>query len=497
MSKDSYRKANQHPSASGQDKLKSNAPFERDRREFMRFLSVGAGSAIVGGVFGCGGAAMAATGDMLNRSAVTKASALADDTAFWDKVRQAFIRPASEVVFNVDAGAVAPRIALTALQGTSKAEVAGEQAAEHFTSMPAQRSAIGSSLGAHADNTSLVGGATSGIMYALTGLNWSEGDVIFYTNHEHPNVIALIKSLQAFYKLVPVVISLPTNPHISAQEIAAAVESIVARHRPASRSLCALVWSSPTYQNGVMLPIARMANIARKFDLVSICDAAHLMGMASIDFHRMDIDFLSTCGHKWQCGPSLTGTLLRDARMAKLWRYNGNTAGMKSLSEHSFGAQVSMIGARSIERFESLVVSCTLWEQIGRSKIEAYSLSLAAYLKIRVERIWGESSIRSPLADPELFSAIISVDPFYDSELARQPNAYKVFAKELQSTHGFTVRAVKLPSGEHSTSAIRVSTPLWIDQSDVERLVDAMAAVANVVRSLPQPIEDPSFNYAT
>lgn len=485
MSIDNGRTSNQNPS------------FESNRREFMRFLSVGAGSAIVGGVFGCGGAAMAAASDTLSPAAVTRAGALVGDAAFWDKVREAFIRPASEVAFNVDAGVVAPRIALSALQGKAKAETAIAQAAAGFTSLPAQRAVISKALGASADDTALVGGATSGVMHALTGLSWSEGDVIFYTDHEHPNVIALIKSLQGFYKLVPVVIPLPKNPYVSAGEIAAAVESVVARHRPANRSLCALVWSSPTYQSGLMLPISRLAKIARKFDMVSICDAAHLMGMAAIDFRRLDIDFLATCGHKWQCGPSLTGTLLRDARMSGRWRHNGNTAGMKQLSPQSFGAQVSMTGSGAVERFESLIASCALWDEIGRSKIEAYSLSLAAYLKTRIVGVWGENSIRSPLADPELFSAIISFDPFFDSALAQQPNAYKAFARELQKTHGFTVRAVKLPSGEHASSAIRVSTPLWVDQDDVNRLVEAMKSVADVVRALPQPVEDPNFNYAS
>lgn len=465
---------------------------DHNRRAFLRFLSIGAGSAIIGGAFGQGKTAMAAAFDTANEEGITRASALVDDQAFWDSVKESFIRPTSEVVFNVDSGVVAPRVTLNTLsRGLVKASPEGSGLIkERFTSLQGQREIIGNMMGAHADDTALVNGATSGIMHALTGLNWREGDVIFYTDHEHPNIISVIKSLRDFYKIIPVEIPIPASPYITAVEIARVVEQAVSRRRPEKRRLCALVWSSPTYQTGVMLPISRLADIARRFDLVSICDAAHLMGMAAIDFARMDVDFLGTCGHKWQCGPSLTGALLRGHRMTGIWSPGGiSKANGATLAEISFGARLSMTGAKSSDKFDALIESSLLWEKIGRSKIEAYSLALGAYLKSRIEHVWGAKSIRSPLVDPELFSAITSFDPFYDSKISDQPQIYKLFADQLREINGLVVRVVKLPPEKNNRLAIRVSTPLWVNHHDIDRLIDAMRALTHTLKSRPFPLE--------
>ncbi|GGC14265.1 aminotransferase class V-fold PLP-dependent enzyme [Pseudoduganella buxea] len=469
---------------------------EHDRRSFLRFLSIGAGSAIIGGAFACGRSALAAgTDGSAGVAATTRASALVDDHGFWTSIQDSFIRSTSDVVLNVDAGSVAPKLALRALNRDSSVVEKGVIAGG-FTTLASQRATIGSILGAAPDDTALVNGATDGIMHALSGFNWKAGDMIFYTDHEHPNVISVIKSLEFVSKIVPVKITLPTSARVSAAEIAAAVEAKVARHRPAKRSLCALVWSSPTYQTGVMLPIARMAAIARKYDMVSVCDAAHLMGMASIDFSRLDVDFLSTCGHKWQCGPSLTAALLRDPRLAGIWSTNSQRSSGKAFGPSlGFGAEVSKAGVSSVAKFDALIASCSLWDDIGRSKIEAYSLSLGAYLKSRIEQAWGQSSLRSPLADPELLSGITTFDPFADTPLASKPKAYKLFVDQLRDTHGFIVRAVKLPSDGQVRSGIRISTPLWVEQGDIDRLIDVMQKLAKKIQSVKVSIDevDPTF----
>jgi len=453
-------------------------PSEIGRRSFLRFLSLGAGGAILGGAFGCGQSAMAA-----NSPAITRASALVDDQRFWDSIKQSFTRTTQEIVLNVDGGTVVPTSALSAMQRDRRSNGDKLAAVGGFTTLLSQRGAIGTILGAPPDNVALVNGATEAVVQALIGLNWRRDDVIFYTDHEHPNVIAAIKSLGYLHKIVSIAIPLPTAPRISAAEMASAIEAHVARHRPVKRALGALVWSSPTYQTGAMLPIARIAAIAKKYDLVSVCDAAHLMGMAAINFSALDIDFLATCGHKWQCGPSLTAALLRNPRLSGMWSINRTTnTDVMADAANSFGAQVSYTPMASTAKFDSLIASCALWDKIGRGKIEAYSLSLGAYLKSRIEQVWGVNSLRSPLSDPELLSGITCFDPFIDSPLARQANAHKHFVDRLRRDHGFVVRAVELPSNGLSNSAVRISTPLWVQHGDIDRLVGAMYSLSKELR---------------
>ncbi|MFM9433915.1 isopenicillin-N epimerase [Janthinobacterium sp. CG_23.3] len=446
----------------------ANMPSPKNgRREFLRYLSIGAGSAIVGGAFACGRNAVAAGQAMISQQ-VTSATNLITDHSFWKSIEESFVRYGSFTTFNVDAGTIAPQIALDKLQRKISSSKGS------YTALIEQRSQVGSLLGASVDDIALVNGATEGFMHALTGLSWRSGDVIFYTDHEHPNIVAGLKSIEFIFKVQLVKIVLPTSPGISAEEIAASVDKQIRRYRMPKRTLGALVWSSPTYQTGVMLPIRRMAEISRKHGLVSFCDAAHLMGMASIDFSELDIDFLATCGHKWQCGPSLTGAVIRNPRASALWISAADRDIARPKRENSsFGNEISYTVASANSKFDSLLASCAVWEDIGQSKIEAYSLALGGYLKSEIVRVWGEKSLRSSL-DAELLSGITSFDPFVDSPFALQGNMYTSFSDQLRDRFGMQVKVVTLPTEKAKRFAIRVSTPLWISDADVDNLIEAM-----------------------
>ena len=71
----------------------------------------------------------------------------------------------------------------------------------------------------------------------------------------------------------------------------------------------ALLFSSPTYTTGALLPIRMLAGLAGERGIVSIVDAAHLPGMLHRGFAEMGVDFLAGSGSKWQCGPAGTGIL--------------------------------------------------------------------------------------------------------------------------------------------------------------------------------------------
>lgn len=441
------------------------------RREFLRYLAIGAGSAIVGGAFASGRDALAA-GQAIAGGKVTSAKSLITDHSFWKSIEESFVRSSSFTAFNVDGGTIAPQIALSKLRRRTSGGAGG------FTTLAEQRAQIGTLLGAPADDIGLVNGGTDGFMHALTGLSWRAGDTIFYTDHEHPNIVAGLKSIEFLSKVRLVKLTLPTSPGVTAQEIAESVDSQIRRYKLSKRALGALVWSSPTYQTGVMLPIRRMAQIARKYGLVSFCDAAHLMGMASIDFAALDIDFLATCGHKWQCGPSLTGAVIRNPRSAALWTSTAERGIARTRrAVASFGDDVSYTVAAAGAKFDSLLASCAVWQDIGQSKIEAYSLALGGYLKSEIKRVWGENSLRSAL-DTELLSGITSFDPFAGTPLAQQGNVYSQFAQELRTRFGLLVKTVALPAKKEKRFAVRISTPLWISDADVDTLIEAMVLLS-------------------
>lgn len=84
----------------------------------------------------------------------------------------------------------------------------------------------------------------------------------------------------------------------------------------------AMMWSSPTYKTGTMLPIADLMGVVKAHGLISIVDGAHLPGMMAYNYAELGMDFMSGAGHKWQCGPGSTWVpaqgILR--RLLRPWR---------------------------------------------------------------------------------------------------------------------------------------------------------------------------------
>jgi selenocysteine lyase/cysteine desulfurase len=235
-----------------------------------------------------------------------------------------------------------------------------------------------------------------------------------------------------------------------------------------------------------MLPVARLARVARRHALVSICDAAHLVGMAAMDYSRLGVDFMTASGHKWQCGPNLTGILIARNRVDEqgapppTWRPSNTSTGIvvraSSDQRVDVGAMVSRSGGATVGKFDALTASSHLWDSIGRGRIETYTLTLGAYLKEKIILRWGEQSLLSPSRDPELLSGLTAFDPFVGTSLSGNDAAYADFVTRMRETHRFTLRKVALPTGASRTSstAIRISTPLWINSQDIDRLVEGM-----------------------
>lgn len=119
-----------------------------------------------------------------------------------------------------------------------------------------------------------------------------------------------------------------------------------------------------------------------------------------------------------------------------------------------------------------------MWDEIGRSTIQDYVLGLANELKRQIISRWGEAALYSP-DHPELASALTSFNPFFhDPELIKNSTAVGQFVSRLNNEYDIIIRNTRTPVRTSPTTTedvfpLRVSTHLWHDMRDVDRLVDA------------------------
>jgi isopenicillin-N epimerase len=150
---------------------------------------------------------------------------------------------------------------------------------------------------------------------------------------------------------------------------------------------------------------------------------------------------------------------------------------------YDIAASVTSCGSLHVPMYKALAQACASWDTIGRKKIETYDLALSSYLKERIAERWGVESLYSPKDDPKLLSALTCFNPFINKSDIKDAQKSTAFVNRMLSDFGpgFVIRnasfAVIGDSANHN--GIRISTHLWHDANDIDRLVDSMWSLRN------------------
>jgi cysteine desulfurase family protein len=85
--------------------------------------------------------------------------------------------------------------------------------------------------------------------------------------------------------------------------------------------------------NGVIQPVGEYGLLARKYNLISMVDAAQSVGKYAVDVQRDNIDLLAFSGHKGLFGPTGTGSLYISERVDLDTLREGGTGSQSELEE--------------------------------------------------------------------------------------------------------------------------------------------------------------------
>lgn len=165
--------------------------------------------------------------------------------------------------------------------------------------------------------------ATDSLNLAISGLLRS-GDHAITTSMEHNSVLRPLRAHERDGSGLTIVWA---DRHGWVEP--AAIEAAI---RPETR-LIAMTHASNV--NGAVLPIADVAAIARKRDLLLLVDGAQTVGAKEIDVQALAIDLLAFPGHKGLLGPTGTGGLYIGPRVdiAQLRPARSGGTGLRSEDE--------------------------------------------------------------------------------------------------------------------------------------------------------------------
>ncbi|MBL8699012.1 MAG: aminotransferase class V-fold PLP-dependent enzyme [Alphaproteobacteria bacterium] len=368
------------------------------------------------------------------------------------------------------------------------------------------RERIAAAYGTTPDQIAITRNTTDALTLAMMGIEWKPGDEILITPLEHPTGITIALRIAARYGVVVRQWGVPSLPRSSADEVVAAIERRVV---PGKTKV--VFFSSPLWPTGMRMPERRIAEIAQKAGAITVVDGAHYNGMFDPRLDESGIDFFALCGHKWQNGPGGTGLLyVRNRELPSnptplprfhLVRTQSREVPFDGSRGYDVGAALSLYGFPESADWRALGDAVSLWDKIGRKRIETWHLRLGAYFRDRIVETFGEAAVLRPQHDPALQSGIIGFNPFPKPEQRRDEKLNVDFRSRILREYGFRIsglgvgsngltrkpdpEAAAFPSGtipnrDPATLAPapmdhpqRVNACVWNSRADVDRFIDA------------------------
>lgn len=458
------------------------------RRGFVGFLGAGAASVGIGTV-GAAPAAHAAAHAAAPGAAPGATAATfppPSSPGYWREVERLFMLDKDVLFMNVGTVGSPPREVVETVDRVHREVAAGAISA--YSDFPDVRAVAARGYGCDPDELVISHNTSDGMSKILAGLALKEGDEILTTNHEHSGGNVPMAIARDRHGVVIKRVALPVGNRQRAEDY---VELF---RRAITKRTKALVFSAPTYKTGTMLPIAMLARLAQDHGLISVVDGAHIPGMMAYNFHELGVDFLAGSAAKWQCGPGGTGVLY--IRNKVLPRYNPNplpefwpvvSSGYPSeggvpprsngpTESYDIASDLQTVGNSSLAVMAGVRHVCEVWDSIGRQRIEDHVLGLSAYLKELIVERWGVDSLYSPKDDPRLVCALTSFAPFRDPRDVHDAQKTTTLVARLKNEYGIVIRTSDFPviGSARPHQAVRVSTHLFHQKEDVERVVDAL-----------------------
>ena len=385
-----------------------------------------------------------------------------NECALWQRVRREFRLNPGLVHLTCGSIGATPRVVTDALTAYL-AELEGNPLANTWgglgNEMETVRAKGAEFIGAELDEIALTRNTTEGMNHVASGLDLQPGDEVLTTNHEHGGGMVCWQHLARTRGVVVRCIKMP-NPVRNAAEILQLVED----HLTPRTRVCSFCHIDTI--TGLQMPLTAIAALTQPRDILLVCDGAQAPGMLNVDVKALGVDTYASSSHKWMLAPKGTGLLyirreVQD-RVRPVFTYSG------------YNVYSASSGTRNVPQIVAHGVAMEFHNTIGRPRIEARCRQLSAYARQRLAEIPQLTPITPP--QRELSSGIVSfsLTSGSHSEVVTALQKRDIFLKPAQGTYAY-VEDAGVPKENYN--AIRISTHIFNDETDIDRAVEALQQV--------------------
>jgi isopenicillin-N epimerase len=313
-------------------------------------------------------------------------------------------------------------------------------------------------------SVTLTHSTTEGINIVARGLELQAGDEVVMTTHEHPGGDSVWRYLAATLGMAIRRYDIPMTP----PDDDAIVGGIQALLSPRTRLLMV---SHVLYTNGLIMPVERLAEVARERGVLFLVDGAHTAGQMAVDVERIGCDFYATSGHKWLCGPKGTGLLyVRPERLAELRpllvSYDFRHVPHDVTTFDEGATRLNFVWTNDLQDVMGLEAALDFHFELGPDRVRRHDLELTRRFREGIDGVPGLRRIDVGEERRNTPMTTLEVDG---------PSSERIF-HELRRL-GYTVKQVLDEELPAPFNGVRVCTHVFNSEDQVDGLVAAFGTV--------------------
>ncbi len=318
------------------------------------------------------------------------------------------------------------------------------------------RQKLGAFINASGDDLAFVPNVTYGMNIVARALPLEEGDEVLSTDHEYGAIDRAwrFKCEKSGARLVRRHVSLPvTDPQQAVEEI---WDGVNERTKVISLSHI----TSPT---ALILPVEEICRRASEAGVLTVIDGAHAPGQIDLDMQTVGADFYCGNCHKWLSSARGAGFLYARPDRQHLLEPLVVSHGWRSENPgpSPFLDNFNWSGTIDPAAYLSVPAAIDFWEQNDWPMVRSACHRLLAECEERILNLSGLPPV-SPAA------------MWAQMRLVLLPKSADTYRPHLEENR------IVVPVGQQrGHTGIRISVQAYNSPSDLERLVDLLAAAAN------------------
>ena len=314
-------------------------------------------------------------------------------------------------------------------------------------------------LGARGDGLVFVDNASAGCNAVFRALPLQPGDEILVPDHAYGGV-ARAAAFHAGARGASVRSFALPFPATGAQAYVAALEAAIT---PRTRLA---VLDHVTSETALVMPLAEMAALCRSRGVPVLVDGAHAPGAIEVDIERLGVDWYAANLHKWAFAPRSCGVL-----WAAPERRHGLHPGVISwgVTHDDWLQEFDWTGTRDPSPWLAAPAGIAFMEEtLGLAAMRRHNHGLAWRSALRLAERWGR-----PWPTPEAMIGCMASVPLP----ARLGPADAGTAQRLRDALLLEHRIEVPVIARAGMLWVRLSLQVYNDESDVDRLADAVDAL--------------------